>query len=85
MSSKKKDKYADNRKAILEGCKLAGTHPLIEPLPSFQMRLKDTGFTSGRHGWLRAECSGHERDIWPGTLELIVDAWVCPAWALDWR
>lgn len=75
MSSKKKDKYADNRKAILEGCKLAGTHPLIEPLPSFQMRLKDTGFTSGRHGWLRAECSGHERDIWLGTLELIVDAW----------
>ncbi len=75
MSARKKDKYADNKKAIREGRKLAAGHPLISPLPDFRMCFKDNAFEARRKDWLRAECSGFHRDWQSGRLKLTADVW----------
>ena len=56
MAKKAARKYADNRKAIVEGERIADHHPLIEPLPTFDLRTDDVALTQDQKMWLQVEC-----------------------------
>lgn len=57
MAKKTARKYADNRKAIAEGERIADEHPLIQPLPDFDLRTDEVALTLDQQMWLQVECS----------------------------
>lgn len=59
MAKKSSGKYAENRKIIQHGLSLARSHPLINPLPSFELRYDGVALELAQDEWLRAECYAH--------------------------
>ena len=53
MAKKRQGKYAENLKAISSGLSLAGQHPLIAPLPGFDLRTTGLALELGKEEWLR--------------------------------
>ncbi|MCH9809364.1 MAG: peptidase [Alphaproteobacteria bacterium] len=57
MAGKSKGRYAENKKAIDAGLVSCSIHPLIAPLPGFDVKLDGPALELTAGEWLRAECS----------------------------
>ena len=56
MARKTSRKYADNRQAITEGMRLAEDHPLIQPLPDFDLETDESALKLDQDMWLQVAC-----------------------------
>ncbi|MEO1315132.1 MAG: VWA-like domain-containing protein [Pseudomonadota bacterium] len=74
----KAGKYTENRKAITDGSRLADRHPLIQPLPDFNLSFEGAALEMGPQEWLRVDID-RPADRWsPAGVEPEVAVMVRP-------
>ena len=78
MARKTGGKYKENIAAIQNGLNEAGIHPLVRPLPGFDIGWDGPALEQGPMEWLRMECAAPRADyLYPSSIpEVPVKAWL---------